>query len=61
MIFASFQVDAISRSVTDVARQFDLQKSTTHRYISTLVEVGLLEQAPLSRAYRLAGSRPSKV
>jgi hypothetical protein len=61
MIFASFQVDAISRSVTDVARQFDLQMSTTHRYISTLVEVGMLEQDPVSRTYRLAGSRPSEV
>lgn len=27
--------------------------STTHRYVSTLVEVGLLERDPVSREYRL--------
>jgi hypothetical protein len=27
--------------------------STTHRYISTLVEVGVLERDPASRHYRL--------
>jgi DNA-binding MarR family transcriptional regulator len=54
MILASFPGDGTGRSVTDVAHQFDMQMSTTHRYISTLVEVGLLERDPFSREYRLA-------
>jgi DNA-binding IclR family transcriptional regulator len=31
--------------------------STTHRYVSTLLEVGLLERDPVSREYRLVGGR----
>jgi DNA-binding IclR family transcriptional regulator len=31
-----------------------MSPSTTHRYISTLLAVGLLEQDPRSRRYQLA-------
>jgi DNA-binding MarR family transcriptional regulator len=54
MVLASFPADGIARSVTDVAHQLGLGISTTHRYISTLVEVGVLERDPESRQYRLA-------
>lgn len=54
MVLASFPADGVARSVTDVARQLGLGMSTTHRYISTLVEVGVLERNPESRQYRLA-------
>jgi DNA-binding IclR family transcriptional regulator len=40
--------------MTDVAHELEMGASTTHRYISTLVEVGLLERDPVSRKYRLA-------
>jgi DNA-binding MarR family transcriptional regulator len=53
MVLASFPADGIARSVTDVAHQLGLGMSTTHRYISTLVEVGVLERDPESRQYRL--------
>ena len=54
MVLASFPTDGVARSVTDVARHLVLGMSSTHRYISTLVEVGVLEQDPVSRQYRLA-------
>jgi hypothetical protein len=53
MVLAFIAADGIARSVTDVANELDLGVSTTHRYISTLVEVGLLERDPVSRQYRL--------
>ncbi len=51
-----------------MASQLGMSPSTTHRYVSTLVEFGLLERSPRTRKYRLAlapagddgGSEPSK-
>jgi len=57
MVLASFNPDGASREVTDVARELDMGASTTHRYASTLVEVGLLERDPVSREYRRAVRR----
>jgi DNA-binding MarR family transcriptional regulator len=54
MVLASFPADRRARSVTEVAHQLGLGMSTTHRYISTLVEVGVLERDPDTRQYRLA-------
>jgi DNA-binding MarR family transcriptional regulator len=54
MVLASFPSDGTGRSVTDLAQQHGLAMSTAHRYISTLVEVGVLERDPVSRHYRLA-------
>jgi DNA-binding MarR family transcriptional regulator len=53
MILGLIAADRTARSVTDVANELGLGISTTHRYISTLVEVGLLERDPVSRQYRL--------
>lgn len=39
--------------ITDIADELGLNKSTTHRYASTLVELGYLEQGPFSPKYRL--------
>jgi DNA-binding IclR family transcriptional regulator len=33
-----------------------MSPSTTHRYASTLVEMGLLERCPKTRKYRLPGT-----
>jgi hypothetical protein len=57
MVLASFPDDGGRRQAKDVARELGLGGSTTHRYISTLVEVGLLERDPMSREYWLAGRR----
>jgi DNA-binding MarR family transcriptional regulator len=54
MVLASFPADGAGRSMTDVAFELDMGLSTVHRYVSTLVEVGLLERDPVSRKYRLA-------
>jgi DNA-binding MarR family transcriptional regulator len=53
MVFSSFTADGLGRSVTDVAHELGMGISTTHRYVSTLLEVGLLEREPVSREYRL--------
>ena len=54
MVLAAFPADGSDRAVTDVANQLGMGISTTHRYASTFVEVGLLERDPVSRQYRLA-------
>ncbi len=41
------------RGIADMAEELDLGRSTTHRYATTLVTLGYLEQAP-SRKYRLS-------
>ncbi len=41
------------RGIADMADELDLGRSTTHRYATTLVALGYLEQAP-SRKYRLS-------
>jgi hypothetical protein len=51
-VLASLDPDGTGRKVTDVADELDLGASTTHRYLSTLLEVGLLERDPVSREYR---------
>ena len=47
------------RGIAEMAAELDLARSTTHRYATTLVTLGYLEQGP-SRKYRLA-SRASDV
>ncbi len=47
------------RGIADMADELDLARSTTHRYATTLVTLGYLEQGP-SRKYRLS-SRVSDV
>ncbi len=41
------------RGIADMAAELDLGRSTTHRYATTLVTLGYLEQGP-SRKYRLS-------
>jgi DNA-binding MarR family transcriptional regulator len=52
VVLASFPADGVGRSVKDVAGEMGMWASTTHRYMSTLVEIGLLERDPVSREYR---------
>lgn len=53
MVFACFPADGQALAVTDVAAQLELSPSTTHRYMSTLLAAGLLEQDPRTRRYRV--------
>jgi IclR family pca regulon transcriptional regulator len=39
--------------ISDLAREMDLSRSTTHRYVATLRRLGYLEQDTVTRKYRL--------
>ena len=54
MLLAALPADGRYASLTALARSLDMSMSTTHRYASTLLAVGLVERDPLSRQYRLA-------
>jgi DNA-binding MarR family transcriptional regulator len=54
MVLGCLPADGAGREVTDVARELETSASTTHRYLSTLVEVGLVERDSVSREYRRA-------
>lgn len=53
-LLACVPVNGAFTSVTELASKTGMNMSTTHRYISTLVAVGLLERDPGTRQYRLA-------
>jgi DNA-binding IclR family transcriptional regulator len=53
LVFACFPTDGGALAVTDVAKRLGLSPSTTHRYMTTLLAVGLLEQDARSRRYRV--------
>jgi hypothetical protein len=53
-ILTCFGPDNRERGIIELAGQLDMSPSTTHRYVATLVELGLLERSPRSRKYRLA-------
>ncbi len=54
LVLACFPGDGASLAVSDVAARLSMSPSTTHRYITTLLRVGLLEQDPDTRRYRAA-------
>lgn len=53
LMLASFPTDGSYLGNAEIARLLDMNPSTTHRYVSTLVAVGLLERDPSTRRYRL--------
>ena len=53
LMLASFPTDGGYLGNAEIARMLDMNPSTTHRYVSTLVAVGLLERDPSTRRYRL--------
>lgn len=53
-ILTCFGPENTERGIIELAGQLGMSPSTTHRYVATLVELGLLERSPRSRKYRLA-------
>jgi hypothetical protein len=56
MMLSCFSVVENDLGVAEVAGMLRMSQSTTHRYMSTLLAVGLLEQDPSTRRYRIAGA-----
>jgi hypothetical protein len=54
VVLASFPTDDTYLGNLELARKLDMNPSTAHRYLSTLVVAGLLERNPDTRRYRLA-------
>jgi hypothetical protein len=53
-IFAVLPSDGSTIANAEVAHVLGMKRSSCHRYLRTLVAVGLVEQPPGSRKYRLA-------
>jgi IclR helix-turn-helix domain len=53
LVLAALPADGSYRGIADVARMTGMNGSTTHRYMSTLLAVGLAERDPGTRKYRL--------
>jgi DNA-binding MarR family transcriptional regulator len=53
MVLACFPTDGSALAVTEVAGRLGMSASTTHRYMTTLLAAGLLEQDPSTRRYRV--------
>jgi hypothetical protein len=54
LVLAAFPADGTERSLAAVADTLGYGRSTTHRYVTTWMAVGFLEQEPKSRRYRRA-------
>lgn len=52
VVLGSFPADGSFVANGEIARMLDMNPSTSHRYVSTLVAVGLLERDPETRRYR---------
>ncbi len=52
LLLAIFPTDGTYMGNAEAARMLEMSASTTHRYITTLVAVGLLERNPETRQYR---------
>ena len=55
-LLTCFGPDGGARGIVEHAHDAGMSPSTAHRYVSTLVELGLLERCPKSRKYQLPGS-----
>jgi Fic family protein len=54
LLLTAFPADGGSIAITQLARGLGMSVSTAHRYVSTLLAVGLVERDPVTRQYRLA-------
>jgi predicted transcriptional regulator len=55
LVLSCFPVDGGYLGIAELARVLNMNTSTTHRYVTTLLAVGLLERDSTTRRYRLAG------
>jgi DNA-binding MarR family transcriptional regulator len=53
LVLSCFPRDGGYLGIAEIARKLGMNTSTTHRYVRTLLAVGLLEQDPATRGYRL--------
>ena len=56
-ILACFGPENETLGLNEIAEQLGLRAGTIHRYVITLVAVGLLEQSPQTRRYSLSSVR----
>jgi IclR helix-turn-helix domain len=59
LVLGCFPADGGDLGNSEVAEMMDMSLSTTHRYVSTLLALGLLERDPGTRRYRLARDPPA--
>jgi hypothetical protein len=53
LVLSCFPPEGMDMGIKDISEQLDLNTSTVHRYVLTLVAAGLLERDPDTRRYRL--------
>jgi IclR helix-turn-helix domain len=56
LVLSCFPVDGGYLGIAELARMLDMNTSTTHRYVTTLLAVGLIERDPATRRYRVAAA-----
>ncbi len=56
LVLSCFPVDGGYLGIAELARMLDMNTSTTHRYVTTLLAVGLIERDPATRRYRIASA-----
>ena len=56
LVLSCFPVDGDYLGIAELARMLDMNTSTTHRYVTTLLAVGLIERDPATRRYRIASA-----
>jgi hypothetical protein len=53
LVLSCFPPDGRYLGIADLARMLGMNTSTTHRYVTTLLAVGLIERDPVTRRYRI--------
>jgi hypothetical protein len=53
LVLSCFPPEGLDLGIKDISDELDLNTSTVHRYVLTLVAAGLLERDPDTRRYRL--------
>lgn len=53
LVLSCFPPEGVDMGIKDIAELLELNTSTVHRYVLTLVAAGLLERDPDTRRYRL--------
>jgi hypothetical protein len=54
LVLSCFPPDGADLGIAELARMLAMNTSTTHRYVTTLLAVGLLDRDSTTRRYRLA-------